>query len=168
MAQNCACALYGAAALPRIALSAVQRLFVDVELLMSNAKKQMSELRDVISNGYVALLPEETLAGALNILSTRNQHFAPIVTAEGRFMGAISFSRLKEIAAFPLAKFDRVSQYMTSSVYCIHPHTPLKVVIHIFHALSLPEIYVVEDNSLKGVILQSDVANKLHATMASS
>lgn len=48
---------------------------------MSNTNKQMSELRDVISNGYVSLLPEQTFTGALNILSTRNRHFAPIVTA---------------------------------------------------------------------------------------
>lgn len=60
-----------------------------------------------------------------------------------------------------------MSQHMTSSVYCISPHAPLKVVIHMFHTLSLPEIYVVEDNSLKGVILRSDVVNKLHATTAS-
>lgn len=118
--------------------------------------------RDIMTRSLVTLRPEMSVIDAAEILLKYKISGAPVVDAEGEFLGLLSeFDCLRDVAA---AEYDldyhdavvTVADLMTKVAHTTGPETDLFGLAHEFVTLRVRRLPVLEDGRLIGQVSRRD------------
>lgn len=119
----------------------------------------MTVVRDIMSKNVVAVRPDTTLAGAVELLTQHHIGGAPVISREGALVGVISELALIDVVFDATVRHAPVSQYMAEDVQFVAPTDPLARAAQLFALYSFRRLPVVEHGKLVGVISRRDLMN---------
>ena len=117
----------------------------------------LMSMDSLIEKDYVTVQPDMLLGKLVNVLSSTDYDFLPVVDTAGRLMGEIDINKIRHIVFRPeLYQKFRVAQLMTPVPAILYRNEPMEDVMHKFDATNAEALPVVDiNNCLQGYILRT-------------
>ena len=127
----------------------------------------LMSMDSLIEKDYVTVQPDMLLGKLVNVLSSTDYDFLPVVDTAGRLMGEIDINKIRHIVFRPelyqkfrvapeLYQKFRVAQLMTPVPAILYRNEPMEDVMHKFDATNADALPVVDiNNCLQGYILRT-------------
>ena len=119
--------------------------------------------KDIMKRRLVKVRPDMTIVDAARLLLRKDISGVPVVDADGKLLGFLSELDVLRIVASDdfsnedFVESDPVSDFMTSYVHTVPPHTGIFSIAHLFIQHRIRRLPVVEDGVLVGIVRRRDV-----------
>jgi CBS domain-containing protein len=117
----------------------------------------MLTAKDLMNSAVIAILPETTVARALDLLIEHGVSGLPVVDSDKRILGIITEFALLGIVYDPNVATDPVSQHMTKEVISVTIDDCASKVADLFILHRIRRILVEKEGKLVGLISRRDL-----------